>query len=395
MPIIPDESNSELTQRLKHQAQELGFVLAGVTKAVRPFRLTQLDRWLENGFAGDMHYFQNRREAYEHPSHVLENCKSLLMLGVPYLFDEQQRSPLAEQPGVGKVARYAQCGLDYHDAIRSKLKQLQGWLRQQLPNANSRGIVDTAPLHEREFASAAGLGWIGKNTLLLNRQWGSYFFLAALLTDIDLKEDRPFETSHCGTCTACLDQCPTGAIVEPYVIDSRLCLSHATIESPKLPEPQVRQNSKGWIFGCDICQEVCPWNHRSQQTDNWDWQPVPQFTTLDVLEVLQWDDLQFQNYCSNSPLWRPRRRGMVRNAILVAGAQRLESAVVHLAVKMREDEALLRAAAAWSLGQIASPTAIKILETANDEDPYVQDAISQALCNIELVRLADNKGLRD
>jgi epoxyqueuosine reductase len=396
---MPNRMARELTQALKNQANELGFPLVGVTNAVTPTRLSQFHQWLASGFAGEMLYLENRRDAYQHPQSILDGCKSLLMLGVPYLYDEHQRQPNPQQAGIGKIARYAQCGRDYHDLIRVKLKLLQQWLKQQCPTAKSRGVVDTAPLHEREFAAAAGLGWVGKNTLLLNREWGSYFFLAALLTDVELASDDPMNTGHCGTCTACLDYCPTNALIAPYLMDARRCLSYVTIENPGLPAAEVARNASGWIFGCDICQEVCPWNNRSHYTTDSEWQPMAEFTSLDVLEVLNWNDDQFRDRVGNTPLWRPRRRGMIRNAILLAGSQRLQNAVDSLVEKLREDEVILRAAAVWALGQIASQDAKRALMEIRtiESDRYVQDAIDQALCSIELNRLGcDNtNGLRD
>ena len=198
----------ELTEQLKQRAAELGFPLAGVTPAVTPGRLLQFQRWLDGGLAGQMHYLENRRRAYDHPSSILEGCRSLVMLAVPYLFDERQREGAPLVTGHAKVARYAQSAEDYHDVIRRRLKQLKRWLIEQRPQAKVRGVVDTAPLLEREFAELAGLGWVGKNSLLLNRRWGSYFFLAALLTDLDLPPDAAHATNHCGTCTACLITVP-------------------------------------------------------------------------------------------------------------------------------------------------------------------------------------------
>lgn len=373
---------------LKSQAIELGFPLVGVATATTPARLDLFHQWLASGFAGEMHYLERRRQAYEHPAAILQGCQSLLMLGMPYLYDERQRSPQPEQPGTGKIARYAQCGTDYHDFIRVKLKQLKRWFELQCPSAKCRGVVDTAPLHEREFAAAAGLGWIGKNSLLLHREWGSYFFLAALLTDAPLEPDEPLRTDHCGTCTACIDHCPTDALVAPYVMDARRCLSYVTIESPGLPLPEIAEHTNGWIFGCDICQEVCPWNRRSHCSTVPTWQPLPEFASLNLLEVLDWDEEHFLIHLRNSPLWRPRRRGLVRNAMLLAGSQRLQAAVGSIASRLRTEEAMLRAAAAWALGQIANSAAQRALENSleTEVDDYVRDAIAQALCSIASAR---------
>ena len=189
-------------------------------------RGARLDEWLAAGYAGQMHYLADRREAYGDPNRVLDGVRSIVMLAMNYRTAE----PAKPQAGEGRVSRYAWGDADYHDLIHERLDQLAEFLRSSVPEARVRGVVDTAPLLEREFAQLAGLGWIGKNTLLLNRDEGSWFFLAALLTDIELAYDSPHETDHCGTCRACLDACPTDAFPQPYVLDASRCISYLTIE---------------------------------------------------------------------------------------------------------------------------------------------------------------------
>src|SRR5215211_4735877 len=193
----------EFTAALKRRARELDFSLCGICPAVAPPGATRLDEWLAAGYAGQMHYLGNRREAYGDPNRVLEGVRSVVMLAMNYRTAE----PLATGAGQGRVSRYAWGDADYHDLIHERLDQLVEFLRESVPEARVRGVVDTAPLLEREFAQLAGLGWIGKNTLLLSRDEGSWFFLAALLTDIELAYDAPHESNHCGTCRACLDAC--------------------------------------------------------------------------------------------------------------------------------------------------------------------------------------------
>lgn len=394
---MPADSVRQLTTDLKQRAQELGFTLAGVTAAATPARLSKFAQWLESGYAGQMSYLAARREAYSHPSSMLNGCKSLLMLGMPYLIQEQQRRVLSPWPGVGKVARYAQSGLDYHDVIRSRLKSLRKWFIQQCPSSNARGVVDTAPLLEREFAEAAGLGWVGKNTLLLNKQWGSYFFLAALLVDIELEFDQPHHTSHCGSCTACLDNCPTDAFVAPYVLDANKCISHATIESPMLPDESVSENLRGWIFGCDICQEVCPWNRRSHLGIESAFFPKPNHAELSVEQVLELTDQDFESTFRQTPIWRAKRRGLLRNAILLAGTQRLEPLLPALISKLSDHDELVRSAVAWALGEFsldASQEALRRAQTT-ESSPMVRAAIDQALCKTLRREDAAKSGRRD
>jgi epoxyqueuosine reductase len=215
------------TNQLKAAAAELGFVLSGVTPAASPERYHFFLEWLQAGYAGEMRYLETRRDAYHSPTSILDGCTTLLMLAYPYRTDE----PIAPESGAGRVARYAWGEPDYHDHLFTKLRSLNSWVLERYPSARVRGVVDTAPLLEREFAEAAGLGWVGKNTLLLNRKWGSYFFLAALLTDLPLVADSPHRQGFCGTCRACLDACPTQAFPKPYVLDATRCISYLTIRS--------------------------------------------------------------------------------------------------------------------------------------------------------------------
>ncbi len=342
----------ELTWQFKQQAIELGFPLVGVTLAVTPARLKHLHTWLEGGYAGQMQYVQDRREAYSHPSHILDGCRSVLMLGAPYLTSSQQRQKWDNPRAAGKVARYAHCGHDYHDVIRARLKRLKRWLVDRSPDAKVRGVVDTAPLLEREFAEAAGLGWIGKNTLLLNKSWGSYFFLAALLTDLELVPDSPHATSHCGTCTACLDHCPTQAFVAPYVLDANRCISYLTIEHRGPVDEELARNFGGWIFGCDICQEVCPWNRKSQLSSDESWSQADALSSLSILDVLELTPSDFERRYRATPVWRSQYRGMLRNAILLAGSEKLIEARGALVKLLESDDDLIRSSAAWALDLI-------------------------------------------
>lgn len=341
-------NSREFTVELKAQAASLGFVLSGVTAAAQPARYERLLEWLDAGMAGQMHYIEQRREAYASPNSILDGCTTLLMLGYPYRSEE----PAEIAAGSGRVARYAWGEPDYHDHIFDQLKALQRWVLAEQPAARVRGVVDTAPLLEREFAEAAGLGWVGKNTLLLNRQWGSYFFLAALLTDLPLTLDPPVEKGHCGTCRACLDACPTQAFPAPYVLDARRCISYLTIEHRDTIDSDVAASMGDWMFGCDICQEVCPWNRRAAQAP----QAIPvQLQSLapaDLLEILKLDDATFRQLYRHTPLWRAKRRGVIRNACLVLGNQRLEAAKPALQNLLGDSEPLIRHAAQWALEQL-------------------------------------------
>ena len=192
-------------------------------------------------------------------------------------------------------------------------------LRDRVPEARVRGVVDTAPLLEREFAQLAGLGWVGKNTLLINRHEGSWFFLAALLTDIELVYDASQETDHCGICRACLDACPTAAFPRPYVLDASRCISYLTIELRDAVPDELRPGIGEWVFGCDICQDVCPWNSRSPVSQHAEFLPVGDRNPIDLIGLFDLDEAAFRERFRHTPLWRPRRRGILRNAAIVLG----------------------------------------------------------------------------
>ena len=365
-----------LTDELKSAASRLGFELLGVCPAVSPEGLSRFHEWLAAGYAGEMHYLPARGQAYAHPRYVLDGARSILMLALNYRTVE----PAETQPGHGRVSRYA-WGADYHDLIRRRLDELAEFLRRQSATARVRAVVDTAPLLEREFAQMAGLGWIGKNTLLLNKHSGSWFFLAALLTDLELQYDRPDPADHCGTCRRCLDACPSGAFVDAYVLDARKCISYLTIES-RQPFPRELRSSVGdWIFGCDICQEVCPWNHKAPTTDEPGLQPPKGQTSLDLVELFELDASAFRARFRHTPLWRSKRRGLLRNAAIVLGNQVAPQALDALVRGLTDEEPLVRGASAWALGQYQSAAARTALNDrlVHESDEEVRAEIQAAL----------------
>jgi epoxyqueuosine reductase len=294
--------------------------------------------------------------------------------------DSSRQSDESTQAARGKVARYARSQFDYHDIIHARLKELKNWLLQLQPSAQIRGVVDTAPLLEREFAAMAGLGWIGKNTLLLNKHWGSYFFLAALLTDLELDVDEPTHSAHCGTCTACLDACPTQAFPEPYVLDARKCISYTTIENREEVNATVAEHLQDWLFGCDICQEVCPWNRHEKSCDA---DLEPQQQDLGILDLLRIDESSYRERFRKTAFWRARRRGLLRNAILLAAAKNLHAAEPELVQLLYDAEPLLRKAAAWALHRLQPANWRSLLNAALEEE-------SDTEAREDLERLLDN-----
>ena len=340
--------STSLTDSLKTVARSLGFALAGACPAVAPTGAARLAEWLAKGYAGQMTYLAARQQAYEHPRHVLEGVRSVLMLAFPYRTSEPQ--PTAA--GQGRISRYAWGEGDYHDLIHDRLKQLAAVIHEQVPGAQARGVVDTAPLLEREFAQLAGLGWIGKNTLLLNKPAGSYFFLSALLTDQPLVYDEPFTADHCGTCRACLDACPTQAFPQPYVLDASRCISYLTIELRDAIPADLRAGIGDWLFGCDVCQEVCPWNNHAPTTDEPAYQPAAGANPVDLAGLFDLDDEAFRRRFRHTPLWRAKRRGVLRNAAIVLGNQRAQAAVPALTRGLNDAEPIVREAGPWAVGQM-------------------------------------------
>ena len=368
---------AELSACLKAKADELGFALCGICPAASPNHLEQFDAWLNAGYAGQMQYLADRRDAYRHPEHVLEGVRSIVMLALPYATEE----PGNVSAGQGRVSRYAWGEIDYHNVIRERLHDLADFLRELVPDANTRGVVDTAPLLEREFAQEAGLGWIGKNTLLISKHAGSYFFLAALLTDQELAYDARHEADHCGTCTACLDACPTDAFVEPYLLDATRCISYLTIELQDVIPKELRNGMGEWTFGCDVCQEVCPWNRDAPKSDEQNFQPVEDLHPLELGKLFDLDEQAFRARFRRTPLWRSHRRGLLRNAAIVLGNQRTSDAVSPLGKGLNDDEPLVRGASAWALGEIGAEQSQQFLQArqAVETDKYVLGEIESAL----------------
>ncbi|MEQ1824801.1 MAG: tRNA epoxyqueuosine(34) reductase QueG [Pirellula sp.] len=308
-------------ERLESQARQLGFSLFGIANSQRSPGYEQLLEWIDRGYAGTMSYIPKRAVAYEHPNSVLEGCRSIVMLAMPYSCVSDRASqplPIGGNTSDCRIGSYASGQVDYHDLIHDRLNQLCKSLNEMLPGSLARGVVDTAPLMERDFAQLSGLGWIGKNTLLLNREIGSYFFLAALLTNAHFEADQPFAADHCGTCTACLDACPTSAFVSPRVLNASRCISYLTIEHRGLIDSELSDRMDNWIFGCDVCQIVCPWNRKVQAAVPPELQPVEMDMRRSLKFWLTLDESSFRVQFRHTPFWRTKLTGMQRNAMIVA-----------------------------------------------------------------------------
>lgn len=374
---------NQLTKSLKQESERLGFDISGACAAVTPTGFHQFVDWLDQGFAGEMNYLEDRKEAYEHPSHVLPGAMSILMLGLNY-----QTAPAVQSTsGTGRIARYAWSNVDYHDLVHKKLKQLKRFVKDLDPSIGVRGVVDTAPLLEREFAELAGIGWRAKNTLLINKTAGSWFFLAALLLDVPLQYDEPMVTNHCGTCTACIDACPTDAFVQPHVLDATQCISYLTIEHRTAVPTALRSKMQDWILGCDICQEVCPWNRKAPLSQEADFQPLDGHNPIELRSLFQLTDDQFRERFRKTPLWRPKRRGILRNAAIALGNTPNQDNLDALALGLTDSEPLVRGATAWALGNHHYDRASEILKQALGLEPMdeVRQEITDSISRLSVL----------
>jgi epoxyqueuosine reductase len=334
-----------LESRLKRRAHELGFALVGIAPAAPADDFAHLQAWLERGYAGQMAYMQRHADARRDPTSILPDVRSIVMVAMTHGGGPPETLPANH----GKVARYARSE-DYHDILRPRLNQLLDWFQAEVPGSAGRGVVDTAPLLERDFARRAGLGWIGKNTMLLRPRLGSYFLLGALLVDRELTPDAPFTANHCGTCTACLEACPTAAFPGPGQLDARRCISYLTIELREPIPAELRESMGDWVFGCDVCQEVCPWNRHAPLEGALELRP--ELHSLDLIELLGLSDEAFRQRFRDTALWRTKRRGLLRNAAIVLGNRGDHSALPALRRAAEDPEPLIRDAAQWAIARI-------------------------------------------
>jgi epoxyqueuosine reductase len=298
-------------RRIKEQALALGFDLVGIAAAGElPVEQARLEQWLSRGFHGEMRWMERDPMQRSDPRQVLPGARSVVAVALNYFRPESH----ANQPGTGKISRYA-WGDDYHDVVGQKLRLLLDWIKSEWPGTQGKACVDIQPVLDKVWASRAGLGWIGKHTNLITTQLGSWVFLGELLLDLELTPEIELVRDHCGTCTLCIDHCPTQAITEPYVVDSNRCISHATIElrGPEIPSV-VAEHLEGWLYGCDICQDVCPWNRFEQPTEEQRFAPRKGETELDLDEMMTMPHEKYVERFRGSPMKRAKLSGLQRNA---------------------------------------------------------------------------------
>lgn len=356
---------SALAGELRRRAREAGFVAVGIARAVPLERDgATLATWLDAGRHAGMSYMARHTEKRVDPRKLLPDCRSVIVLAMNYWPGEREaRTPA----GRASVALYAR-GRDYHKVFGVRLKALAAWI-DEASGATSRGFVDTGPVLERAWAERAGVGWIGKNANLLTRELGSWLLLGEILTTAELPADRGPHEDFCGSCTACLDACPTGAIVADGVVDSAACISYWTIEH-RGPVPAERREGMGsWIFGCDVCQDVCPWNVRFAGPVEGDpFERRPDLAGLDPAEILRLDEATFRARYSGTALMRAKWEGMRRNACIVMGNRGRPEDLSHLEPVLGDPDAVVSGHAAWAVAAIGGTAGRVLLEGARSRE---------------------------
>lgn len=305
------------TQFIKSLATQLGFSFCGISKAgYLEKEAPRLEEWLKRGYQGSMSYLENHFDKRLDPTLLVPDAKSVISLIYNYY---PEKDLVQGNTDALKIAKYAY-GEDYHFVIKDKLKTFLRIIQEEIGDISGRVFVDSAPVHERAWAQKSGLGWIGKNSLLLNKHMGSFFFLAEIIVDLELEYDGPIK-DYCGTCTACMDACPTDAIPQPYVVDGSKCISYFTIELKEEIPAEVKGKFENWIFGCDICQDVCPWNRFSKPHQEIRFTPN---SALENMTQQDWSEITeevFEKLFKNSALKRTKLQGIKRNILFVTNAK--------------------------------------------------------------------------
>jgi epoxyqueuosine reductase len=372
---------------VKRYARELGFDLVRITSAEQfaEDRAVALDRIKSGLMDGLPWYNENRVKRGTNPQELLPEARSIICLGLNYFQEEGPETSFGANSNrpKGKVARYAR-GRDYHKVIKQRMRQYVAGLSERLGSAvTARWYVDDGPMLDRAAAKRSGLGWFGKNTNILTPELGSWVFLGQIITDLDLEPDTPLKKT-CGSCVLCIKACPTGAIIAPYVIDNTRCISHLTIENRGPIPLELRHQMLDWVFGCDICQEVCPVNRKATANQEHGFQRK-ELGLIDLEELLQLSEEQFQQRFQGTPIMRAKRVGLKRNVCVALGNLKNPVAIPVLEQALTEEEPLVRCHAAWALGQIGGPQANSVLRHAAtaEPDPQVITEVAAALSELE------------
>lgn len=303
---------ASLSEKIKQKAREIGFHKVGISCAEPlPEEEKLLEAWLKENHHGEMKWLEREPEKRANPKLLFPGVKSIIAVALNYFTPHEHE----ETPSKGKVSRYA-WGDDYHDVLKEKLRELFAFIKSENAAAEGKVCVDTAPIMDKAWAVRAGLGWIGKHSNLITKEYGSWVFLGEILLNLELDYETELVSDHCGTCTACLDACPTGAIIAPFTVDSRKCLSYVTIElrAPDVPE-EIVKDLNGWLYGCDICQDVCPWNRFEKPTEESRFEPREGNVTADLEEILSLSPEKYAEKFRRSAMKRTKLAGLQRNAL--------------------------------------------------------------------------------
>ncbi len=372
---IPDPVDEALTARIRSEALRLGFLGMGVAPAGPLPEAGRLDAWLHGSMHGTMEYMQRQAQRRKDPRLVLEDARSILVLAMTY----HTEAGFPDEPRRGRISRYG-WGDDYHDIVKARLKALRAFIESAAPEARCLEYVDTGPVMEKVWGAQTALGWTGKHSNLIARRGGSWFFIGVILTDLPLAYDTP-ERDYCGKCSRCIPACPTGAIVAPYVVDARLCISYLTIELRGPIPRRLRPLIGNRIFGCDDCQEVCPWNRFAVRSPEAAFRARPGNWMPDLAELVRISREAFEERFRGSPVLRAKRDGFVRNVAVALGNSGAPEAVPSLVSALADSSALVRGHAAWGLGRLATPEALAALRSARvaEQDASVLAEIDAAL----------------
>ena len=342
---------AQLAQSIKDWGRELGFQQVGITDVDLGEHKAHLQRWLDAGYQGEMDYMAAHGSKRSHPDELVPGTLRVVSLRMDYLPGDTRMAERLAQPEQAYVSRYA-LGRDYHKLVRKRLQQLAERIQTVIGPFGHRAFVDSAPVLEKAIAEKAGLGWIGKNTLVLNRKAGSWFFLGELFVDIALPIDAPHASEHCGRCSACMDICPTAAFASPYVLDARRCISYLTIElKGSIPE-ELRAPIGNRVFGCDDCQIVCPWNRFARPTEQGDFQPRHGLDSGGLVELFLWTEAEFLSRTEGSPLRRAGYERWLRNlAVGLGNAPSTIPVLEALRARREHPSELVREHVAWALAR--------------------------------------------
>ena len=368
-----------LTTFIKDKALELGFDLVGISP-VGSFPENQFYKeWLNKGFSGKMKYLERNPEKRQDIQNVLPGAKSVISCAMNYNTDYPYSTEKTDKTK-GWISRYA-WGDDYHDTITDKLGVLMSYISSETTeDITSKLYVDTGPVLERNYGKYAGVGWVGKNTCLINQEIGSWIFLGEIITNIELEYDTVVP-DRCGTCTRCIDACPTDAIIEPYVLDSRLCISYLTIELKDKIPTDLREGIGNNIYGCDICQDVCPWNKRAHVSDKLEFEPREELFNPNLSYISRLSVEDFRKQFKGSPIKRTKRRGLLRNTVVAMGNSGEKDFLPFILECLEDEEPLVRAHALWALWKIDGSKSKDILvnHKQTETDEIVIDEIDTIL----------------